>query len=185
MTSESYILSKICVSEAFFIMTQNQKRRGGIVPSRPVALAKKDSAGSDSPLLVTALKGGLLGLGITLGTGILLITVASAIACTNSDPASLIPAMSLLCLLPSMFAGGFAAAKRVKEAPLLCGILSGGMVTLVTLILSAILRGLPSSGYAFWQSASLHVAAIAFSVLGAFAGNVKRKPKPAKRRFGR
>ena len=166
-------------------MTQNQKRRGGLVPSRPVALAKKDSAQDDSPLLVTALKGGLLGVGVTLGIGLLLITVASAVACANPDPTALIPPLSLLCLLPSMFVGGFAAAKKVKEAPLLCGILSGGMVTVVTLILSAILRGLPSSGYAFWQSAALHTAALAFAVLGAFAGNVKRKPKPKKRRFGR
>lgn len=168
-----------------FIMTQNQKRRGGLVPSRPTALAKRDSAESDSPLIVTALKGGLIGSGITLGMGLLLITIASAIVCANPDPASLIPPLSLLCLLPSMFAGGFAAAKSVKEAPLLCGILSGGMMTVVTVVLSAIMRGLPSSGYAFWQAAALHTAAIAFAVLGAFAGNVKRKPKPSKRRFGR
>lgn len=165
-------------------MTQNQKRRSGLIPSRPLSLAKRDSAEDDAPLLPTALKGGLLGMGITLGAGLLLITIASAVSCANPDPAALIPPLSLLCLLPSMFAGGFAAAKKVKEAPLLCGILSGGMVTVVTLILSAILRGLPSSGYAFWQSAALHTAAVAFAVLGAFAGNVKRKPKP-KRRFGR
>ena len=168
-----------------FIMTQNQKRRGGLIPSRPTALAKPNREESDSPLLVTALKGGLLGMGIALGLGLVLITIAAAIACANPDPASLIPPLSLLCLLPSMFAGGFAAAKRVKEAPLLCGILSGGMVTVVTIIIGAILRGLPSSGYAFWQSAALHTAAMAFSILGAFAGNVKRKPKPGKRRFGR
>ena len=168
-----------------FIMTQNQKRRGGLIPSRPTALAKPNREELDSPLLVTALKGGLLGMGIALGVGLVLITIAAAIACANPDPASLIPPLSLLCLLPSMFAGGFAAAKRVKEAPLLCGILSGGMVTVVTIIIGAILRGLPSSGYAFWQSAALHTAAMAFSILGAFAGNVKRKSKPGKRRFGR
>ena len=166
-------------------MTQNQKRRGGLIPSRQTSLAKRDSAEYDSPLLITALKGGRIGMGITLGVGLVLITIAAAVACANPDPAMLIPPLSLICLLPSMFTGGFAAAKRVKEAPLLCGILSGGMTTVVTIIAGAVLRGLPSSGYAFWQSAALHTAAIAFAVLGAFAGNVKRKPKPSKRRFGR
>ena len=168
-----------------FIMTQNQKRRGGLIPSRPTALSKINREESDSPLLVTALKGGLVGMGIALGLGLVLITVAATVVCMNPDPAILIPPAALLCLMPSMFAGGFAAAKRVKEAPLLCGILSGGMITIITIIAGAIMRGLPSSGYAFWQSAALHTAAMAFSILGAFAGNVKRKPKPAKRRFGR
>ena len=166
-------------------MTQNQKRRGGLIPSRPTALSKINREESDSPLLVTALKGGLVGMGIALGLGLVLITVAATVVCMNPDPAILIPPAALLCLMPSMFAGGFAAAKRVKEAPLLCGILSGGMITIITIIAGAIMRGLPSSGYAFWQSAALHTAAMAFSILGAFAGNVKRKPKPAKRRFGR
>ena len=168
-----------------FIMTQNQKRRGGLIPSRTMSLAKRERKEADSPLLVAALKGGLIGMGIALGVGLALITVAAAVVCMNPDPAMLIPPAALLCLMPSMFAGGLATTKRVKEAPLLCGILSGGMVTIVTIILSAILRGLPSSGYAFWQSAALHTAAMAFSVLGAFAGNVKRKTKPVKRRFGR
>ena len=123
-------------------MTQNQKRRGGLIPSRPTALSKINREESDSPLLVTALKGGLVGMGIALGLGLVLITVAAAVVCMNPDPAILIPPAALLCLMPSMFAGGFAAAKRVKEAPLLCGILSGGMITIITIIAGAIMRGL-------------------------------------------
>lgn len=166
-------------------MTQNQKRGGGLVRSRPTALAARNTETSDSPLFLSVLKSGIFGIATALGAGLILITVATAVAYANPDPSALIPALSLLSLLPSMFAGGFVTAKKVKDAPLLCGIISGGMITVVTMLLAIVLRGLPSSGYAFWQSAALHTAAIAFSVLGAFAGNVKRRPKPGKRRFGR
>ncbi len=166
-------------------MTQNQKRGGGLVRTRPTALASRTAETSDSPLFLTVLKSGLWGVATALGAGLILITVATAVAYANPNPSALIPALSLLSLLPSMFAGGFVTAKKVKDAPLLCGIISGGMITLITMLLGIVLRGLPSSGYAFWQSAALHTAAIAFSVLGAFAGNVKRRQKPGKRRFGR
>ena len=166
-------------------MTQHQKRRGGLVATRSTALSYKNQESADTPLFKAALKGGLLGIGVSIGLGMALVTLASALIYLNPDPSALIAPISLLCLLPSMFFGGFAAAKRVGDAPMLCGILSGGMVTLVTMLLGIILWGLPSSGYAFWQSAALHTAAMAFSTLGAFAGNVKRKPKPAKKRFGR
>ena len=166
-------------------MTQNQKRGGGLVRSRPTALASRTKEASDSPLFLSVLKSALLGVGASLVMGLILITVGAAVAYANPNPSVLIPALSLVSLLPSMFAGGFVTAKKVKDAPLLCGIISGGMITLITMLLAIVLRGLPSTGYAFWQSASLHTAAIAFSVLGAFAGNVKSRQKPIKRRFGR
>ncbi len=166
-------------------MTQNQKRGGGLVRSHPTALASRTAETSDSPLFLTVLKSGLWGVGAALVVGLILITVTTAVAYANPNPSALIPALSLVSLLPSMFAGGFVTAKKVKDAPLLCGIISGGMITLITMLLAIVLRGLSSSGYAFWQSASLHTAAMLFSILGAFAGNVKLRAKPGKRRFGR
>ena len=166
-------------------MTQNQKRGGGLVRSRPTALASRAKEASDSPLFLSVLKSGIWGVGASLVMGLILITVGAAVAYANPNPSALIPALSLVSLLPSMFTGGFVTAKKTKDAPLLCGIISGGMITLITMLLAIVLRGLPSTGYAFWQSASLHTAAILFSVLGAFAGTVKLRQKPTKRRFGK
>ncbi len=165
-------------------MIQNKKHQKGLVPSRPSALARRNENTEEGSLFGAALKGSLWGL-LTSGIcGIILITLATAAAYANPDSAALVSPLGLVSLMPSMFAGGFVTSKRVKEAPLLCGIMSGGMMTLVTMLLGMILRGLPTSSYEFWQSAALHGAAILFSILGALAGNIKKHPKPGKKRFG-
>jgi putative membrane protein (TIGR04086 family) len=164
-------------------MTQN-KRSTAPVPVRSTALTRRNKEQEDSPILISALKGALWGLFATVACGLLLITVTTAVAYANPDPAQLISPMGLIALLPSAFAGGFTASKVTKSAPMLCGILAGGVTTLAAMLLSLILTDLPSSSYAFWQSAALHAAAILFTILGSFAGNIKKQPKTAKRRFG-
>lgn len=166
-------------------MSEYKKRGSFPVPARERALAKISADSEDSPVFLSALKGALWGLLASISCGVLLVTLMTAIAYANPDPSSLISPLALLALMPAMFAGGFVTTKRVGSSPLLCGILCGAAVTLVTLLFSVVLWGLPSSGYAFWQSVALHTAAVGFSVLGAFAGNIKRKPKRGKRRFGR
>ncbi len=166
-------------------MSEYKKKGSFPVPAKSRALAKIGNEAEDSPIFLSALKGALWGLGAAIASGILLVTLMTAIAYANPDPATLISPLALLALMPAMFAGGFVTSKKVGSSPLLCGILCGAAVTLVTLLLSVVLWGLPSSGYAFWQSVALHVAAVGFSVLGAFAGNIKRKQKIGKRRFGR
>ncbi len=165
-------------------MIQNKKHQKGLVPARSVALARRTDDPEESPLFISALKSSLWGLSASAICGILLMTATTAIAYANPDPTALVASMGLLSLLPSAFAGGFVTAKKAKDAPLLCGILSGGMLTIATVILGLILSALPSSGYKLWQSLALHGASVAFSTLGALAGNVKRRPKPGKRRFG-
>ena len=157
----------------------------GLVQSRSRAVSRVDSRDEDSPLLGPVLNGSLWGLLSFAISSALLITAAAMIAYANPDPAAVISPFSLLALMPSMFFCGFVTAKKVKDAPLLCGIASGGLATLVCMLLGVIFKGLPSSGYELWQSATLHGAAILFAVLGAFAGNVKKRPKLGKRRFGR
>ena len=166
-------------------MSEYKKRAAVPVLARERSLSQISKGDDDSPIFLSALKGSLLGLGASLGSGALLTAIMAAIAYANPDPSSLLTPLSLLAQMPSMFIGGFVASKKVGDAPLLCGVLCGGGITLVTILLSVILVGLPSSGYEFWQSAALHTASVGFSILGAFAGNVKRKPKVGKRRFGR
>ena len=166
-------------------MTADTKSRGGLIPSRSLPIAKKRKTNEERPLIVSALRGGLIGMGGAIATGLILITVSAAVAYANPDPAAFVPALSLVSLLISMFFCGFITSKSVKEAPLTCGVVSGGMTTLLTILFGMALRGIPTVGYGFWQSVALHTAAVAFSVLGAFAGNIKIEPVRKKRRFGR
>ncbi len=163
-------------------MTKNQ-RNGGLPLSRRVSAVQAVRQETDEGLLSLAFRSSLFGL-IAWGiSGIVLISAATAIAYANPDPIALIPPLSLIATLISGFAGGFASAKRAKESPVVCGIIFGGMMTLLMIASSFILRSAPSSSLEFWQSALLHGAAVLFSLLGALAGNAKRKMNK-KRRFG-
>ena len=153
-----------------------------LVRSHMSSLPSRMQDQGEPPLLKCALFGSLLALLATALSGLILISVMTAIAYADPDPLSKIPALSLVALLPSMFVGGFVCVKIVKEAPLLCGILSGAVTAVVFLVLSLILRGLPASGHAALGTVALHSAAVLFSLFGALAGNVKRRTK--KRRFG-
>ena len=166
-------------------MTGNKKR--GSVPAlrRTASLSSKAHEQEDSSLFKQTLSGAAYGTVAFLTTGLALISATTAIAYTNTDPSGLIAPLGLVSLFLSAFAGGFVTAKKVSEAPLLCGIVCGGMITVLAAFFGIILRGIPSSGYEFWQSAALHGSAVAFAVLGAFAGNVKRKPTKLRKRFGR
>ena len=166
-------------------MTKGKKKnKDGLIPTHSRTTAKAFADTEEHSLLGMVFKASLLGLLTATVCGIALITLMSAIAYADPDPARLIAPLAIAALMPSAFAGGFLTAKKVKDAPLLCGIVSGGFITLLTMLLSAIFQGLPSSNYEFWQSAALHGASILFSVMGAFAGNAKKKKKPSKRRFG-
>ncbi|MBQ8408967.1 MAG: TIGR04086 family membrane protein [Clostridia bacterium] len=162
-------------------MAKNQR---SIVPAHSASLVARSREKEDASLLSTVMSSALTGTLTALALGAILLFIMTAVAYANTDPAILLSPLSLAALLPSMFAGGFVCAKKVKEAPLLCGIVCGGMITVISILLSVILRGLPSSGYEFWQTALLHAIAILFTVLGAFAGNIQRRQKPGKRRFG-
>ena len=139
---------------------------------------------NDSPMLSTILRGSVFGLIFFAIAALLLLTAVTAVAYANTDPDKLIAPLSLVALLPAMFTGGFITAKKVGAYPLLCGIVCGALITLFTIALSLAMSGAASSGYTLGQSALLHGLAVAFSILGAFAGNYKRKPNPRKRRFG-
>ena len=152
--------------------------------SRTTPVAARTRSGDESPLFTTVLKCSLWGLLVTFISGIILISVLSAAALASPDPLDLITPLSLVALFPSAFVGGFVTAKKVKDAPVMCGIICGGFATVCAMLLSVVLKDLSSSGFELWQSLLLHALVIVFSVLGALAGNVKRV-KRGKRRFGR
>lgn len=163
-------------------MIGKEKTRGGMpILHRSTALVPRTQE-DDSPIFVQVLRNSISGLISFTVVGVILISVMTAVAYANADPDAFIMPLSLAALLPSMFAGGFVCAKKTGSAPLLCGIVCGGIITLVTILLALILRDAPSSGYQLWQVSLLHGTAILFSVLGAFAGTVKRKVDPRRNR---
>lgn len=165
-------------------MNRNQ-RYSALVHSRTTPVAVRSRSGDDAPLFTTALKCSLWGILATFISGLIFISALSAAALASPDPLSLITPLSLIALFPSAFIGGFVTAKKVKDAPALCGIICGGFSTVCAMLFSIVLKGLSSSNFELWQSLLLHALVIVFSVLGALAGNVKRVAKRGKRRFGR
>lgn len=162
-------------------MQNREKSFGGIVPRRSTALAVRQRDNDESPISI-AFKSSLSGLLTFICCGLILISIAAAIAYSNSDPDTLIAPLSLAALFPAAFAGGFTTVKRTGGAPLLCGVLCGGIITVFSIVASLILRSAISSGYELWQASILHGATVLFSVLGSFAGNAKRKVDPRKHR---
>ena len=155
--------------------------RGG-VPAIRRSTALIPHSNDDQPLFSQVLRNSLSGLISFAIVGIVLISIACAVAYANPDPDSLIMPMSLASLLPSMFAAGFVCTKKTGDAPLLCGIVTGGIITVFTILISLLLQGISVSGYEFWQQSLLHGIAILFCILGSFAGNAKRKVDPRKHR---
>lgn len=160
-----------------------QRKKHGIVPAHHAMPAARSEVKEDSHILPLMLKSSLLGALATAVCGLLMLTALSAVAISSPDPTSLLLPLGLGALLPSTFAGGFVTAKKVGEYPLACGVVCGATFTLFSLFFALILRGLPSSGYSFAVSALLHGSAVLFSVLGAFAGNVKKRRKPISKRY--
>lgn len=160
------------------------KNKSGNFPvrSRGSSLPQAAYSKADQPIIKRALTGSLFAFLATAVSGLVLISIMAAIVLADPDPLSKLPYFSLAALLPSMFVGGFVCVKRVGEAPLLCGILSGAVATVAFLIFALVISGLPKSAHSALGAVALHLSAVLFSILGAFTGNMKRRSK--KRRFG-
>ena len=95
------------------------------------------------------------------------------------DPGPMIRPLSLLVAgLTSLF-GGFLAAKKSPQAPILSAAVNGLLLAALMLIGSLVLRKY-GSGYPPYLAALLHAGIILLSPLGAILAKARR----AKRRFG-
>lgn len=163
----------------------NKETRGGLpTPRKHTHLGQKRRQNEDGPLFKRILSSSLRGLLVNAISGILLVSIVCMIAYSSTDPLSMIPPMALLALLPSNFLGGFVSSKKCGESPIACGITTAAMWGAVSLLGSLCLYSIAPSGYELWQSLLLHALSLAFCILGAMAGGVKRIPSRKKRRFG-
>lgn len=162
-------------------------KRGGLPAQRQsISLASRVRADEDSPLIKKVLISSLIGLGVNLGSGILLVSVCCMFAFFYSDPLSVVMPLSLLSLLVSNFLGGFTSSKIAKEAPWACGFVTAAGWGVLSLLVSLCLWFAPSSSYPLWQALLLHAISALFCLLGALTGSYKPRKKPKKhRRFGK
>lgn len=128
--------------------------------------AKRHSAASPSPVRATG-----LGLAATAITSVLTLLFFSMIIYTTPDPGSIVLPGGLAALYVSSFVGGLISALNDRNEPMLCGLLNG-VFTFVALILLALVLPIQRvSSLGFWASAGLHLIAVLFSLLGAYAAN--------------
>lgn len=167
------------------MFNERTRIKGGLptVRSRAACAACKRDR-EDTPLFKKIMLSSLWGLGASLLSGIILVSIVSAIACLSPNPLSLIFPLALLALLPSNFLGGFISAKRCRVSALSCGITTAAMWIALSLVGALCLWSVPSSGYTVWQGILLHCLSVAFCMLGAVAGGIKRVRSRKKRRFG-
>ncbi len=118
---------------------------------------------------------------ITLAIGGGLILVMSLGAYFHPDPDSIIHPLAYVAAALTAFFGGFTAGKLRGNAPAICGLVNGILLTAVMLLLSFFFLS-ESSGYSALISTLLHTAVPVLSVLGAVVGIKKPQRSMTRKR---
>lgn len=140
------------------------------------ASARKEHP-TNNPFFTHALQS----LGVSLLLALLLLLACSLAAYFTADPNSLIRPLALLASALTAILGGFFAAKRHPQAPILSGVCNG--LLLLTLMLLASLFFSPSaSGDSLLVCLLLHTAFLLCSLLGALIASRAKPTKKKKRR---
>ena len=140
---------------------------------------RKKGRGEDLPPLTAVFKSSLIGFGAAVVSALVLWVVASLIAYACDDPDSVVGALGLSVIYLSALIGGFVAVRYNKKDALICGMLSGAMLTLLFFVISLLFED--NSSYSLLTELLLRGAMMLMSVFGAFAG-LHRKDRRRKRR---
>ena len=121
-----------------------------------------------------------LGALIAVCCAVFLAFATSAIIYRTPDPACYTTPSAFTALYVSALIGGFAAARFNKCSALLCGLLVGVTILVLTFAVSLPIPNELSADYGIIEGIALRAAVIACSVIGAFIGvthktNKKRK----------
>lgn len=119
---------------------------------------------------------------ITLAIGGGLILVASLGAYFHPDPDSIIHPLAYVVAVLTAFFGGFTAGKLRGNAPAICGLVNGILLTCVMILLSFCFLS-ESSGYSALVSTLLHTAVPVLSVLGAMVGTRKKQKTYTRKKY--
>lgn len=128
-----------------------------------------------------------LSISIALGTGVgllcfsLLIFIFSALCLALDDPHSLTLALSLAAIYLSALAAGFASVRRNhREDALLCGAITGALLTLL-LCLLLLLVPVGNDEAGIDNAIILRLLVVPLSVVGSFVGSMQKKLKRHKK----
>ncbi len=157
-------------------MNQTTKKSNLPVLKRATLPVSRHSESEDSPILLKVIKSAVPGLLIYLAVGLIATAVATAVAYANADPDSMVFSLSMLCAALASFAGGFFTSKKAGTSPLICGLIFTVMMTVSSLLLSLFFKNSLSGSDSFFQSLLMHLPAVASGIVGAFAGNIKKRP---------
>lgn len=153
-------------------MKQTAKKRNGTRPSN------HERENASLPLL-DAFRSLLLCLGVAL----LLLVAASLAAYFAPDPDVLIPPLGLSVAALTSFLGGYLTLRRHRHSALMCGLLFGMLLTLLSLPLGVLLssRGV---AYPLWAVILMRTAVVLLSVIGSFCAlrSLERAPKRKRRK---
>jgi len=128
------------------------------------------------------IRAAVLGLAATALTSAVTIFFFSMILYTTPDPGSTVLAGGLAALYVSAFVGGLTSAFSYRDAPLLCGFLTGAAAFVSLILLSLLLPTEKVSDLGFWASAGLHLLSVPFSLLGAYAANSLLRSRTQRKR---
>lgn len=132
-----------------------------VVPSS----AKKEKEAND--LLGIAATAGFSAVA-SVGSGIMFMLAASAVAIACPDPDSFTLPSALAAYFLGAFAGGFVASRREHRAAFAESLLAAALQSLAMLAASAFIPG--QEEYSIWFKAGLHVALFGFYAIGAALG---------------
>lgn len=131
----------------------------------------------ESPLL-RLFRSSLMGL-LTFGGSSLVLLLITALICLKlSDPDTVMLPLATACSFLSAMLGGFAAVRCHGEGAIPVGLLTGGILFLLTLLAAACLPADASGALSGSMSVILRLFLPIFSTLGALLGvNLKSKKK--------
>lgn len=121
-----------------------------------------------------ALGGALFALPISLLVGVVFLLIAAGVAASMPDPDRLLTLLGIAVLELTALCGGLIAARRAEHAPLLCGLLFGG-VAILALFIGSLCFGDETRQTVAWglsagARAGMYALTVAVSALGAVIG---------------
>ncbi len=130
-------------------------------------------------LQVNFIKNCLKGVLAAIISSAVLLLALSFVAYTRADPDSYVSIFAGIALYVSAFMCGFVAVKKNRESGLLCGLLSGGIFTVLIVLMSLLARTTDGGGSPLrWV---MYLIVVAISMLGGVVGVPSGKAKRNKR----
>lgn len=162
-------------------MSSNQSvRKRKSYTKRPVSQAAgQSSLGGSWSSLGRAVGWGIL---IALISLVVLCTVGAVVAFSTADPDAIVTPLALGAMLLSPLSGGLITYRRHRNSPLLCGLLCGLGLLIVTTLAGFLWRDAQPNTWGSLLRWGLRGGIVAFCILGAVIGSYAPRKRRRRRR---